>query len=139
VEKVLVDTGPLVAVLDRSDRHHAACVATLRDIRAPLISVWPVLTEASHLLAPFPQAQDELLGLVLDGALRIESVLETDIGRMRQFMLKYRDLPMDLADAALLSVAERLEVRSVFTTDRRDFSLYRTKSRTRLRLLPRMR
>ena len=136
MEKILVDTGPLVAVLDRSDRHHARCVEALREIRAPLLTVWPVLMEAGHLMSFSSEAQDELLALALDGTLRVEPLTDADLRRMRELVKKYRDLPMDLADAALVSVAERVHVRTIFTTDQRDFSVYRTKGRQRFTLLP---
>ena len=136
MQRVIVDTGPLVAILDRSDRHHAACVETLRQIRTPLISVWPVITEASHLLAFSHAAQDALLELIADGTIAIESLTLDDVARVRELAASYADLPMDLADAALVCVAERLKLRTIFTTDRRDFSVYRGKRNARFRLLP---
>jgi predicted nucleic acid-binding protein len=136
VKSVLVDTGPLVAILDRSDNRHAACVSVLRQARAPLVTVWPVLTEASHLLSFSAKAQASLLELVINGTVRVEPLGDLDVSRMRELMSKYADLPMDLADAALVCVAERLRLRTVLTTDRRDFSLYRTKTKAKLTLLP---
>lgn len=120
----LVDAGPLIALLDRSDPHHGACVAAARRLTAPLLTVWPVVTEAVYLLGAWA-AQRELLGSLADGTLRLLALGADDVPRIRQLMEKYRDLPMDLADASLVRVAERERIARVFTIDRRDFSLYR--------------
>jgi uncharacterized protein len=136
VTGALVDAGPLVAVLDRSDPHHAACLAALRSLPAPLLTVWPVLTEAVYLLGASWPAQRELLGYVTDGALRLLPLTEEDVPRIRDLMHKYRDLPMDLADAALVRVAERDRILRVFTLDQRDFALYRPARLGRFQIVP---
>src|SRR6266545_2793333 len=97
---ILVDAGPMVALLSARDQHHDRCVGTLTGIRQPLATVWPALAEAMYLLAPWPDAQDVLWQKVIGGAIRILPLGEADCPRMRQLMRKYRDLPMDLADAA---------------------------------------
>jgi predicted nucleic acid-binding protein len=132
----LVDAGPLVAVLDRSDPHHGRCREALRRIPAPLLTVWPVLTEAMYLLRGSWTAQRELLGWAAGGALGLLALAEDDVPRIRDLMEKYRDLPMDLADAALVRVAERERIVDVLTLDRRDFSLYRPAGIGRFRLIP---
>ena len=132
---VLVDAGPLVAILDADDDFHEQCVETLRQIREPMITVWPALTEASHLVASNP-ARDRLLEIVEQGALRIAPLEGRDLPRMRALMEKYSDRPMDLADAALVRVAERDGLLTVFTIDRTDFSVYRLHGSRRFRLLP---
>ena len=136
MERVIVDTGPLVAVLDPSDQHHASCVAALRRVQAPLITVWPVVTEASHLLSFSHDAQDALLELIADETIAVEPLTRDDVPRLRELQSKYVDLPMDLADAALVCVAERLKLRTIFTTDRRDFAVYRRKKNLKFRLIP---
>ena len=132
----LVDAGPLVAVLDRSDPHHARCRDALRKMPVPLLTVWPVVTEAMYLVGASWKAQRELLGWVIAGALRLLTLDEGDVSRIRNLMEKYRDLPMDLADAALVRAAERERVATVFTLDRRDFSLYRPARVGRFRIVP---
>jgi uncharacterized protein len=112
VPAVLVDTGPLVALLDRSDPYHHSCQENLSSLDDSLVSVWPVVTEAMYLLRAYWQAQIVSLGI-------------DDIPRMRELMRKYRDLPMDLADAGLVRVDERERLRRIFTLDRRDFQVYR--------------
>lgn len=133
---VLVDAGPLVALIDRGDEHHARCVETLRDIRDPLITVWPAFTEAMYLLGSSWQAQAALWEMVESEAVELRQLEEDDLPRMAELMGKYRDLPMDLADAALVRLAERDHLRQVFTLDQRDFRVYRPAGLGRFSLLP---
>jgi len=125
-----------VALIHADDRHHAACRATLASIREPLASVWPVITEAMYLLGFSPDAQDALWRLLERDAVKILLLDAADAPRMRELMRKYRDLPMDLADAALVRVAEREGISRVFTIDRRDFELYRPRGVRRFTILP---
>lgn len=122
---ILVDAGPLVALLHADDRHHQLCKETFRSLAEPLGSVWPVITEAMYLLGFSWRGQDALWELLKRGVLTLLHLDSDDLPRMRALMEKYRDLPMDLADAALVRVAEREKISRVFTLDRRDFSLYR--------------
>ena len=122
---VLMDAGPLIALLHRDDIHHARCVETLHKIRSPLMTVWPVLTEAMYLLNFSWTAQEALWEWIETGVLGILPLEKEDAPRMKELMKKYRDLPMDFADAALVRVAERERIRMVFTLDHRDFQLYR--------------
>lgn len=133
---VLVDAGPLVALIHADDRHHSVCVSTLADLREPLGSVWPAFTEAMYLLGFSWRAQDALWELVGRRALSILPLDETDAPRMRELMEHYRDLPMDLADAALVQVAEREGIRKVFTLDQRDFCIYRPARIGQFALIP---
>jgi uncharacterized protein len=133
---ILVDAGPLVALADRTDGHHTSCLKALEGLRDPLGTVWPALTEAIYLVQRWPFAQMELLNLVESGALRILPFGRDDMPRVKALMTKYRDLPMDLADAALVRVAERERIRTIFTVDRRDFSLYRPLGLGRFRIIP---
>lgn len=136
MDAVLVDAGPLVALLDRSDRHHAACRRALESIRDPLATVWPALTEAMYLLGFSWEAQSALWEMVETEVLRLLPLDREDAARMRELMRKYRSLPMDLADAALVCVAERERLRRVFTLDRRDFQVYRPLRLGRFSIIP---
>ena len=122
---VLVDAGPLVAILDRDDSHHASCVAALTTIREPLVTVWPAITEAMYLLGFAWEGQRALWEMLETDVVRLLPLGREDAPRMRALMAKYRDLPMDLADAALVRVAEREGLHRVFTLDRRHFGVYR--------------
>ena len=133
---VLVDAGPLVALLDRSDAAHEACVGALKTLRDPLVTVWPAFTEAMYLLGGSWAGQKALWSRLETEALALAPLDETDAPRMRELMEKYRDLPMDLADAALVRVAERESLTQIFTLDRRHFSVYRSGRRRRFSIVP---
>lgn len=132
---VLVDAGPLVALLDRSDPDHQACRSALTAVRDPLATVWPAVTEAMYLLGRVSwPAQDALWELLEE--VRILPLEPRDTRRMRALMEKYRSLPMDLADAALVAVAEREMIRAIFTLDGRDFGVYRPARIGRFSVIP---
>ena len=133
---VLVDAGPLVALIDEADPDHRACVATLKTLRTPLVTVWPAFTEAMYLLGRSWRGQKALWSRIETHALALAPLDETDAPRMRELMEKYRDLPMDLADAALVRVAERESATEIFTLDRKHFSLYRPGRRRRFSIVP---
>jgi len=133
---LLIDAGPLVALIDRSDDWHQRCRRTLENLRAPLFTVWPAVAEASHILKPVSRGQATLMGLLATGIVEITSLDRDDIPRMRELMAKYHDLPMDLADAAIVRVAERQRIHRVFTTDQRDFQIYRPAHLGHFVLLP---
>jgi predicted nucleic acid-binding protein len=136
VRAVLVDAGPLVALIDRADPGHDACVAALKTFRDPLVTVWPAFTEAMYLLGKSWPAQKALWSRLETDALAMASLDDGDAPRMRELMEKYRDLPMDLADAALVRVAERESLTRIFTLDRKHFSLYRPGRRQRFAIVP---
>lgn len=136
---ILIDAGPMVALLSANDRHHASCRATLIRIDEPIATVWPAFTEAMYLLRGSLEAQGVLLDMVMREAIEILPLTVGDLLRMWELMKKYHDLPMDLADAALVRVAERENVRRIFTIDRRDFSVYRPLGGGRFNILPALR
>jgi len=125
-----------VALLDRSDHHHGEVVEALARIRDDLATVWPVLVEAMYLLAFDWKAQKALWEMLELGAIRLLRLDESDLSPMRALMEKYRDLPMDIADAALVRVAEREGIRRVLTLDRKDFGVYRLARKGAFTLLP---
>jgi hypothetical protein len=133
---ILVDTGPLVALIHEDDDQHQVCKATFRAITEPLGTIWPVLTEAMYLLSFSWEAQIGLWEMIETRAVEILPLGTDDVPRMRELMRKYRDLPMDLADAALVRVAERERLRRIFTLDRRDFHIYRPARIGRFAVLP---
>ena len=133
---ILIDAGPMVALIHAEDRHHEACRRALEGLEEPLGTVWPAFTEAMYLLRVSWPAQRALWEMLERGTIEIVPLVTDDIPRMRELMDKYRDLPMDLADAALVRVAERERIRRIFTLDRRDFALYRPAGIGRLTILP---
>ena len=136
VRGVLVDAGPLIALLDQDDPEHVESVEAFKTIRDPLITVWPAFTEAMYLLRGSWRGQKALWSRLETDALTMATLDETDAPRMRELMEKYRDLPMDLADAALVRVAERESLTQVFTFDLRHFSIYRLKRGRRFSVVP---
>ncbi len=132
---ILVDAGPLVALLSRKDSHHEEIVAAIKKIEGPLVTVWPVLVEAMYLLSTWA-AQKALWEIMETGVVRLLDLDETDAPGMKSLMEKYKDLPMDLADAALVHVAAREDIRTVLTVDKRDFGVYRLPRKGRFTLLP---
>ena len=133
---ILVDAGPLVAFVDADDQFHNKCVATLKGLREPLATVWPPVTEAMYLLGDLPKAQEALWEMLARGVLQLLTLDLTDVPRMGELMSKYAGRPMDLADAALVRVAEREGIRQIFTVDRKDFSVYRLHGRVRPNIIP---
>jgi predicted nucleic acid-binding protein len=133
---ILVDAGPLVALVNADDQYHSLCVTALETFREPMATAWPPLTEAMYLLAEQPRAQEALWEMLERGALQLLALDAADVPRIRELMRKYVNRPMDLADATLLRVAEREGIRKIFTVDRRDFSVYRLHGRIRPTLLP---
>ncbi len=135
-ERILVDTGPIVAILSRQDQFHNLCVAALGAIEGQLVTCWPVLTEAAWLLRGRPHAVQRLLNSIDGGALALLPLGPDAPSWIASFMSRYEDLPAQLADAALAYLADTERIDTVFTLDRRDFSVYRIRGNQPLRLIP---
>jgi uncharacterized protein len=133
---ILVDAGPLVALIHADDNHHQRCREVFETLDEPMASVWPAVTEAMYLLGFSWRAQVALWQFIERGGVSIQPLVLDDVPRMRELMEKYRDLPMDFADAALVRVAEREKIRWIFTLDHRDFSIYRPEGVDSFVLLP---
>lgn len=132
---ILTDAGPLVALIDRGEPDHEKCVDTLAKLRGPMLTTWPAFTEAMYLLgdaAGWP-AQEVLWRLQQRGDLVIE--MPTRLDRAVELMRRYRDLPMDLADATLVALAEERSLGTVFALDK-DFQVYRLARGKPFRVLP---
>ena len=136
---VLVDAGPLVAILSRRDRDHKTCVSVLKRMDQPLLTTWMPVTEAMYLLDFSISAQDALLEFIERGALRIRDISSRDLPAIQSLMKKYSDQPMDFADASLVHVAGREGLDEIFTLDRRDFGVYRIRKDRRFKILPKRR
>lgn len=122
----LCDTGPLLALLNTRDAGHARCMTTLPGLSSPLVTTWPCLAEAMHLLGHLGgyQAQDRLWTFIERGVLQLHVNSPSGLQRMHALMAQYRDAPMDLADASLVAAAEALHVQRIFSLDRH-FYAYR--------------
>jgi predicted nucleic acid-binding protein len=133
----LTDAGPLIALIDAGEPDHAQCVALLSEIELPLVTTWPAFTEAMYLLgrAAGWQAQEALWRLALRGDLEVLSPSSAAQTRAARLMERYADLPMDLADATLVALAEERGVKRIFTLDS-DFQVYRLNGRARFEIVP---
>jgi len=133
--RILVDTGPLVAIIRENDSFHEVCRERLQEIQAPLLTCWPVITEAAWFLRDDPVAIQELLLSFNTGFLEFLPMDETAISWIAAFCRKYRKLSPQLADASLVYLAERENLDTIFTLDRRDFSVYRLAGGRTLQIL----
>jgi predicted nucleic acid-binding protein len=133
---ILLDTGPIVAFFDASDDYHQICIDILKNINEPLVTTWPILTEAFYLLGFSWQAQDNLWEFMLRGGIEIFPIDAKMQSRCRVLMKKYKDLPMDLADGSLVVLAEFKNLAKVFTLDHRDFKIYRFAKNKKFKLIP---
>ena len=124
---ILTDTGPIVALLDRADQYHSRIVDILRRLPAePLLTTWVCFTEAMYLLGETGghRYQSTLWDMRMSGKLALRDFSDVEVGRMASLMNQYQDVPMDLADASLVAVAESMPTRQVLTFDA-DFYIYR--------------
>ena len=133
---VLVDTGPLVALLYEKEQHHKRCVEQAKDLPETLRTCWPVITEAAYLLRPSRNGVATLLSEIDQGCLEILSLSADDVRPVQAILKRYEDQRLDLADACLMHLAEREGMRYIFTLDRRHFTVLRTSTGEALELLP---
>lgn len=124
---ILVDTGPLVALFEPRDAAHARCRGYLRRVREPLRTTTAVLTEALHLLDHGSAGAAALADFVVAGGLGVQDLDAAALARAFELMAKYRDRPMDFADASLVVTAEVHRALRVWTLDRNDFAAYRAR------------
>lgn len=124
---ILVDTGPLYALVDRADRHHLASLELLSDHPGPLVVPVLVVTESTYLIGSRLGADAEVrfLGDVAAGRFVIEQVDPHDWLRIAELVHHYRDLPLGTVDASVVAIAERLDIAEIATVDRRDFATVR--------------
>jgi uncharacterized protein len=136
MRRVLVDTGPIVAIFSRQDQYHHVCVEALRDMPGPLFTCWPVITEAAWLLRRNREAVPKLLHTLDIGFLEVLSLTSKDARQIASIISKYHDIGIQLADAALVHIAARDGLDTVFTLDQRDFSVYRLPKGRAFRIIP---
>jgi predicted nucleic acid-binding protein len=134
VARLVVDTGFLVALYLRGDSLHSDAVEYLRGSRATLITVSPVVVEACHFLNT--RGKIELLKWIEREGLGVAEVPADAYPALAIYLEKYSDLDIDLADAALIWLAELTGEHQILTVDERDFSTFRLKGRRRFQLVP---
>jgi hypothetical protein len=133
----LIDTGAILAYLDRDDRWHRPCVEALRSVRLPLLTTSAVLTELFHLISRDFSGVERAWGLLDSGAITLASIGDGDLAPVRTLMLRYKDRPMDFADATLVHVANREGIRVIISIDHNDFETYRLTGNRKFMVLPR--
>jgi len=130
VSRLLIDTGPLVAWLDRGDRDHARVGAFLAGFRGRLLTTWPVLTEVCHLIPGY--IVPRFLRWV-EASVELHELPTAAVSDLAARIEKYHDLPMDLADTSLVWLADQIGVLEILTLDERDFGVYRLAGGQRFR------
>ena len=134
--ELLLDTGALVSLLDRSQRFHQDCTRFLESWRGTIVSTEAVLTEATHLLGRVRGGRQACLDFFIAGGALLVPSADGSLRRCRRLLEEYADLPMDYADSTLVALGEELGTNLVFTTDRRDFAVYRLRGRRHFQVLP---
>lgn len=132
----LFDTGPLVAAIDRSDKHHARCAAFLESREGPLLVPTTVIVEVCWLVEERPDVEATFLESVVSGEFRHVPITAADLARAAELVRTYADMPLGAVDASVIAVAERLKLTDVATLDRRHFPVVRPQHVTALNLLP---
>ena len=132
----LIDTGAILALLDRIDRWHRSCVDAFGQLRLPLTTSEAVLTELFHLVGDNASEMEAAWRFVRSGAILLASIQDSELSEMKALMSRYSDRPMDFADATLVYLARRESSSTIFTVDQADFDTYRIEGRRRFRVLP---
>jgi uncharacterized protein len=124
---IIVDTGAFLALFNKRDTYHAIAQQAFLNLSEPLITTYPAITETSYLLAQMVNhtVQRNFLKAICQNAFEVFQIEQNHLERMVELMERYADLPMDLADASLVVLAEHLEHGRILTVDRRDFNTYR--------------
>lgn len=134
--EALIDTGAILALLDRSDRWHDVCLDAFRQLRLPLLTSEAVLTELFHLVGESRREIDAAWKFIRSGALTLGTIEEAELPALQQLMARYWDCPMDFADATLVYLAKRQSLSRILTVDQADFSAYRIEGKRQFRVLP---
>ncbi len=133
----LIDTGAILALLDRSDRWHSACVDAFRQLRLPLLTSEAVLTEVFHLVGDSRTEMEAAWKVMRSGAVVLGTIEDSELPHLYGLMSRYWDRPMDFADATLVYLAKRESLSVVLTVDQADFATYRIEGKRQFRVVPR--
>ena len=134
--RVLIDAGPLVALFSAKDANHRRCSGAMQELPQPPLTCWPVVTEAAWLLRHRLDWLEALLSAIEQGLIELCVLDANDLTGIRERMKRFESLSPQLADTCLVHLAEREGIDTIFTLDRRDFAVYRTKRGKSFRLLP---
>jgi uncharacterized protein len=131
----LIDTGAILALLNRGDRWHRLCTEAFPTLQLPLATSAAILTEVFHLL-PSSRDLSPAWSLLKSGAVTVLPITDDDLPELEALMQRYQDRPMDFADATLVHLAKREALTTIFTVDHDDFETYRIEGKRRFRIVP---
>lgn len=124
MQSILIDAGPLIALFNKSDSYHLKAISFLKELKRPLITTWPVVTETAYMLSFNLRVQMNFLEWIHRGGLEVMEIEKAYISRLLELTKKYNDVPMDLADATLIVASEITGIREIASIDS-DFYVYR--------------
>ena len=136
IADVLVDSGAIIALLDRTDRWHAICVDAFQQLHLPLLTSEAVLAKLFHLVGDSRREKETAWKFIRSGAIRLATIEDSELAEIHALMSRYWDRSMDFADATLVNLAKRNALTTVFTIDHADFNTYRIEGRKRFRIIP---
>jgi len=125
MNKTIIDSGPIIALFDKSDKYHYQVLDFLKSFKGELITSWAVITEVSHMLDFNLNVQIDFLKWIELGGIEVFDISQDEITNIRVMMEKYLDIPMDLADATLMYIANKENIKNIVSIDS-DFDIYRT-------------
>jgi len=132
----LIDTGPILAMLDESDRWNRTCLATFRQLHFPLLTSEATLTELLHLVGPSRLQMNAAWQFIRSGAIVMANIEHHELPQIQALMVRYSDCPMDFADATLVYLAKRESISTIFTVDQDHFAAYRIDTKRQFKILP---
>lgn len=132
----LIDTGAILALLDRDDRWHRLCSEAYGHLPSPLLTSEAVLTETFHLIGDTPAERETVWGFIRSGAVYVCAITDEELPAIHELMRRYGDRPMDFADATLVYLARRESLSTILTVDHADFATYRIEGKRGFRVLP---
>jgi uncharacterized protein len=135
----LIDTGAILAIVENDDAWHLDCLEALGSVQLPLSTSEAVLTETFHLVGRNHHSVEQAWRFVRSGVLTVRSIGDVDLPDLHALMARYKDRPMDFADATLVHLAARESLSLILTIDHDDFETYRIEGRKRFTVLPRRR
>ena len=128
MKNTLIDAGPLIAMFDRDDKFHKPVIDFLQEFEGTLITTWPLVPETTHMLDFNIYVQIDFLKWIKRGAMRLANLDYEDLERLIELIQRYEKIPLDLADASLMVISERMNIRDIVTIDS-DFTIYRTENK----------
>lgn len=134
MQKTIIDSGPLIALFDRSDIYHTKVLNFLKSYKGKLVCSWAVITEVSHMLDFNLKVQIDFLKWCEIGGVEIYDISQSELASIIKMMEKYSDIPMDLADGTLMYIASKEKIKNIVSIDS-DFDIYRTLKKQSLKNL----